>query len=282
MGGCTGSTTGKTGIQFKNSDEIRPEMERFRADVCEALGISSAAAYVLLRSSNWSKEKLLENYFADSDKVLKEAGVYARCGHAKPPPDRSGKPVTCNICFDDTTKMLSMPCGHGFCFSCWTDFAENAVEEGPSCITITCPDAECNEIVTEDEFSAALGQASSAMQKFQTYQLRSFVESNPLFRWCPGRGCERVASAANYGCLEAQGAVAVCDSCDTSFCLLCGDEPHAPCSCKNLETWTEKCRNESETANWILANTKSCPKCHSRIEKNQGCNHMTYVFWIVV
>merc|ERR1712157_669481 len=32
---------------------------------------------------------------------------------------------------------------------------------------------------------------------------------------------------------------------------------------------------ESETANWILANTKSCPKCSSRIEKNQGCNHMS-------
>ena len=30
----------------------------------------------------------------------------------------------------------------------------------------------------------------------------------------------------------------------------------------------------SETANWILANTKKCPMCNSRIEKNQGCNHM--------
>ena len=32
---------------------------------------------------------------------------------------------------------------------------------------------------------------------------------------------------------------------------------------------------QSETANWILANTKKCPKCYTRIEKNQGCNHMT-------
>jgi len=72
-----------------------------------------------------------------------------------------------------------------------------------------------------------------------------------------------------------ENAVAICDSCDTHFCLICGEEPHAPCSCKNLVIWNEKCRNESETANWILANTKSCPQCHSRIEKNQGCNHMT-------
>ena len=41
-----------------------------------------------------------------------------------------------------------------------------------------------------------------------------------------------------------------------------------------LMRWQEKCSNESETVNWILANTKKCPKCLARIEKNQGCNHM--------
>jgi len=47
--------------------------------------------------------------------------------------------------------------------------------------------------------------------------------------------------------------------------------------CDELIRWRDKCRNESETANWILTNTKACPspKCDNRIEKNQGCNHMT-------
>ena len=30
-----------------------------------------------------------------------------------------------------------------------------------------------------------------------------------------------------------------------------------------------------QTSNWISAHTKECPKCHSTIEKNGGCNHMT-------
>jgi len=39
--------------------------------------------------------------------------------------------------------------------------------------------------------------------------------------------------------------------------------------------WLKKCADDSETANWICANTKECPKCQATIEKNGGCNHMT-------
>ena len=50
-----------------------------------------------------------------------------------------------------------------------------------------------------------------------------------------------------------------------NYCVVC-----MYISCQQLELWQEKCQSESETANWILANTKKCPKCSARIEKNQG------------
>lgn len=34
-------------------------------------------------------------------------------------------------------------------------------------------------------------------------------------------------------------------------------------------------KQEKQTEEWIQSHTKACPKCHSRIEKNKGCNHMT-------
>lgn len=46
-------------------------------------------------------------------------------------------------------------------------------------------------------------------------------------------------------------------------------------SCDTVRKWITKNSAESENLNWILANTKPCPKCHRPIEKNQGCMHIT-------
>lgn len=251
------------------AEELVPEMNRRMKDITEILDVPASAAAVLLREVNWSKEKLLEAFYGDTEKLLKKCGVYHRCNPKKPLKSDG----TCTICYDEMEKKLAMPCGHEFCMDCWHDFCANAImEEGPSCVRTTCPKAECTEVISEVEVSKA---APDYLPKYQTFQLRNFVESNSLTRWCPGKGCERIACAQSASAMEQADNVADCDDCSTRFCLVCGEEPHSPAGCKDLTKWIEKCRNESETANWILANTKSCPKCSSRIEKNQGCNHMT-------
>jgi ariadne-1 len=263
----------KAPISMKSASQIQPDYDRECVDVSQALGVSTACAVALLRSQNFCRERLLERFFEDGDKILKATGVYRRAGHAVPVVKYMQN--TCSICYEDDCQMIAMPCGHAFCTDCWTGFIENTISQGPSCVLQTCPQADCKELVTEDELVAALGESSPLLQKFRAYQLRSFVESNPLYRWCPGPGCEKIAAALSQTALEASGSAVQCDACSTQFCLVCGEEPHAPADCKNLALWNEKCRNESETANWVLANTKPCPKCQARIEKNQGCNHMT-------
>lgn len=59
------------------------------------------------------------------------------------------------------------------------------------------------------------------------------------------------------------------------FCYECQKEDHLPCPCKMVKMWIKKCNDDSETANWLHANTHACPKCFASIEKNGGCNHMT-------
>ncbi|CAI7852799.1 unnamed protein product, partial [Closterium sp. NIES-54] len=55
----------------------------------------------------------------------------------------------------------------------------------------------------------------------------------------------------------------------------CLEEAHRPVDCETVGKWILKNSAESENMNWILANSKSCPKCKRPIEKNQGCMHMT-------
>uniref|UniRef100_A0A7S1VX50 RBR-type E3 ubiquitin transferase n=1 Tax=Ditylum brightwellii TaxID=49249 RepID=A0A7S1VX50_9STRA len=268
-------------IRMLKSSELICIMKQRLKEVTEVLDIPASAAAVLMREHGWAKERLFEVFYNDPEKVQKSVGVLERCRNCytkKPALPASSKRRHCEICYEESgftpEEMLSMPCGHEFCRDCWRGFVECALTTGPACVKATCPQAGCTEVVTEEEVKEA---APDLLPKFESYQLRSFVEMNGMTRWCPGPGCERVAVGCGAGGLFGATAagVAECDDCGTCFCLKCGEEPHAPVTCRDLVKWNEKCRNESETANWILANTKPCPKCSSRIEKNQGCNHMS-------
>ena len=56
-----------------------------------------------------------------------------------------------------------------------------------------------------------------------------------------------------------------CTKCKILICLECGLKDHFG-SCTPID---------SASAEWMIENTKPCPICHFKIEKNDGCNHMT-------
>lgn len=58
------------------------------------------------------------------------------------------------------------------------------------------------------------------------------------------------------------------------WCFICREEPHVPADCEDVRKWRKKCRDDSETCNWLQANTKDCPKCRIAINKDGGCNHI--------
>lgn len=80
--------------------------------------------------------------------------------------------------------------------------------------------------------------------------------------WCPNPSCGNAfVSLAPISSVQC--------SCGMKFCFHCSLEAHEPCRCAVIDKWKAKCGNDSETANWILSNTKKCPVCSVRIEKNQ-------------
>ncbi|KAL7665881.1 RBR-type E3 ubiquitin transferase [[Candida] zeylanoides] len=105
------------------------------------------------------------------------------------------------------------------------------------------------------------------------------------FRWCPAPDCihlvELLYPDSDLLAAEAkspQGSLNVpIVQCPDSheFCYSCSYENHLPCPCWLAKLWIKKCNDDSETANWLDANTQACPKCDASIEKSGGCNHMT-------
>lgn len=104
------------------------------------------------------------------------------------------------------------------------------------------------------------------------------------FKHCPYPDCESVVEflgfdSDNIASIEEQISLLLIPlvRCGRKhqFCFACMEVSHAPCPCKVVEKWKQKCEDDSETLNWIQSNTKDCPKCHAIIEKNGGCNHLT-------
>jgi len=248
-----------------HSQEILPMLHHMKEEISGLLGLSEDMSLILLHQLRWNKERLVEQYFSNSEMLIEKAGLSPKIS-----PNATKEKYRenfCRICLDECqpSMLYSLPCKHQFCSTCYGGYLNSVVADGPICITVTCPEHKCTQRVFASTVETLCG--TETYDKFLKYMTRNFIETSHTMRWCPSAGCEQVAVGS--------GITTVRCSCSYSFCFRCGSEAHDPASCHHVELWQEKCQSESETANWILANTKKCPKCSARIEKNQGCNHMS-------
>ena len=111
--------------------------------------------------------------------------------------------------------------------------------------------------------------------KYQHLITKSFVECNRLMRWCPAPNCSNVIKVQYSHAQQVQCL------CGHVFCFGCGELCHEPIECRWLKEWLKKSEMSLKTAleekassNWVAVNTKECPKCHVKIEKNGGSDHV--------
>ncbi|EQC29544.1 hypothetical protein SDRG_12793 [Saprolegnia diclina VS20] len=251
-----------------NTADLQRDQDLLVAEVSELLMVSPAVATVLLRSNQWSKEVVQDRFYErETPKAfLEEVGAQHLDNYKIGAP----KGIVCEVCRDDVPgqDVIALGCGAMYCVDCWKGYLMTKLEDGPSCLTATCLAYKCNELVPDALFQKLLDAPKK--KEHAKWALRSFVDKSQNIKWCPAPGCPNAISGSG-------GDLFVDCACGCKFCLRCGEEAHPVVTCDQLRIWKEKCANESETANWMLVNTKKCPntKCSVRIEKNQGCNHMS-------
>ncbi|RDB16827.1 E3 ubiquitin-protein ligase dbl4 [Hypsizygus marmoreus] len=219
-------------------------------------------------------------------------------------------PFVCPICFDDapTLRPLSLTCSHPFCSGCWTayisskitDEAEHAIRCMAEGCALVATDTFIHDLLTASDVDPEEAKVNEeTWARFQELLIRHFVASNPNLKYCPYPACTNTVScpaAASKASLTSVVPIVSCGARgipgaaqasgsggnlglpgkEHKFCFGCPIESdHRPVVCAAARLWLKKCRDDSETANWIKSNTKECSMCMSTIEKNGGCNHMT-------
>ncbi len=125
--------------------------------------------------------------------------------------------------------------------------------------------------------------------RYQSLLNAAYVSDSPSLRWCPHPGCDNIIECAQAPprvlnqlvptvmCTDGRelcfGYVDLMHMSDNDLisCRCGAVDSHRPVLCKIVKMWEKKCADDSETANWLQANTKECTKCQSTIEKNGGC-----------
>lgn len=249
-----------------DAEELRDRLKGAVSQVVDLLCITDAEATRALRYYKWDLTKLQEDWFTDPDAVQKKVGLV----HEQPSTSR--KEETCKICFDSylVADMASARCKHYYCKDCWRGYIHTAVDSGPSCLDLRCPDPACKAAVPRTVILATAD--TQHKQRYEEFALNSFVDDQRQIVWCPAPDCQHAVVSLSERLGVAQDVFCRCGS---AFCFNCKEEAHRPVDCETVRKWMIKNSAESENLNWILANTKPCPKCTRPIEKNQGCMHMT-------
>jgi ariadne-1 len=185
--------------------------------------------------------------------------------------------------------MTGLECGHLYCTACWTEYLTVKIMDEGASQSIECP-GSC-EILVDDVTVVKLIKEPRVKLKYQHLITNSFVnvrnknnflkkveynsllltlssQCNRLMRWCSAPDCN---NAVRVGHVDSKPVKCKCGH---QFCFSCSENWHDPVRCQLIKKWIKKCDDDSETSNWISANTKECPKCKATIEKDGGCNHM--------
>ncbi|CDJ59864.1 IBR domain-containing protein, putative [Eimeria maxima] len=169
-------------------------------------------------------------------------------------------PVTANLV--PLTDTFALKCNHRFSNAAWIGYLDALVAESPQrALDARCPFPGCLEIITMDVWHFFRGP--TAVARLRMFAREQFVGKHLAVAWCPSPTCEQAvelvpaamscsdteSSFCNLSAAEVAPVADVTCSCGTRFCVLCGNEPHRPISCRVIAAWMRKNRGGESQQN---------------------------------
>ena len=239
--------------------------------IADILTVSPNVAFFLLQDQSWNEQDVAMSYAENQEARLAAIGLT---------PDQTMDPLNlrpmedsdelemCPICCEEAPRreMLSLACGHFACKQTWKECAMMGIQSGAN--RVRCVQYGCHCCLTIDDVKMLCGPAIA--ESYRNFIIDQKIAIDKQLVRCLNPRCNKVLTLDSVGLCH----VATC-SCGQRMCWKCREEAHAPLSCEHVASWRKIVQEDVLQARWLLDNTKPCPKCKTRIEKNGGCNHMT-------
>ncbi|KAJ1308383.1 hypothetical protein OPQ81_004089 [Rhizoctonia solani] len=116
--------------------------------------------------------------------------------------------------------------------------------------------------------------AKACQDRYEALLLRRTLEAEPNFVWCKNAKC-------NWGQVHESGAnapIVICQVCRARSCFTHNVPWHTGLTCAQYNAQhVNRARENQASEAYIARNAKQCPnpRCGRRIEKFDGCDHMT-------
>jgi hypothetical protein len=181
------------------------------------------------------------------------------------------KTGTCLTCFDDTSKLKALSCGHSSsCNNCLENTINTAVASNDAHM-IKCPQPGCKKPLIETDLASIANPETRA--KISKIQLLPLLLKHKDAKFCKIPHC-------SYVFLNEDGykGTMPCPNCNQEICVQCSFKHVHTTSCADAAEMRELIENKDKAQQafkaWVQKNAKLCPKCKEPIERNGGCNHI--------
>ncbi|CAF1282224.1 unnamed protein product [Rotaria magnacalcarata] len=201
------------------------------------------------------------------------------------PPIRQEEQRTreCGVCLDekpiaDFGECFSAVCKHDrrqICTGCVCKAVQSAIGDGFA-TDVHCPELNCNASFDFDtiqrllvDFNTSSDRPKTAVKALGHRLAMGYVDKMKNFVWCAngcGSGCQLV---------DGEGPMFTCLNCERKTCAHHRIKWHSGLTCAQYDRKLINDSEEQQNQKWLRDNAKKCPACHSFIQKNDRCDHMT-------
>lgn len=228
------------------------DLEEKVSNLDNTTGLSRGLALLLLNEYRFKATDVSSMWFDSPNRLLSRVTL-TREDIRKLSVTSQRSIAECPICCDENIPGVSLGCGHQVCSQCFRHIITDQIALRRVFRMSCFGSADCLLPVTLDAIPSDL------REKFWDVATDLYIAALPDAHQCPE--CELVS----WGNECANGH---------RFCPKCGGSYHLSLPCDFAQEWLRLVDSEHRTGDWILRNTKRCPKCHALIEKAEGCNHM--------